>query len=408
MSGHRPSRRPQHDSIQNSIHDESLPRLSVSGSISGRFSNPNVFSDEFSLEPLDPDDFDRSSSSIISAEDSTIHPRHASSASTVSINNRNGEFLSSPFDDSASVSQEDLSRLNYVLPKTVPPNRTSSVTTNSTNTTTATVTSNSRSIAQRSVSSASHFSIPRALSPYVGETGPSHPYGMYPQGTGMTRSSSVTTTSTTRPSERPFMGPTAPQHPYAMYQQNTVPEESSEEGPAIPVGFMAHNQTYQRSPGHGGEDVGDIVGPDGHTEQLPPYSRYPDGIPPKLGLGHASIASAERNSPSQTALPTSPQSPQSRVSSRALIEENESQRVIQPPNPSDPGDPEVPRFEEKPRRKKKANTKLCCGVPLWMMILIGIVLIIGAVIGGVIGGILGNEKGEQASGELAHSMMTAQ
>ncbi|KAK2767818.1 hypothetical protein FQN54_003979 [Arachnomyces sp. PD_36] len=406
MAGHRPPRRPQHDSMNNQIQDDSLERRPESGSISYRYSNPNIFSDEFSLEPLDPDDFDRASSSFISAEDSTVHHRNASSASTVSVAvTRNGEILSSPFDDSASVSVEDVSR-PHILPKNASPNRTSSVTTNSTNTTTATATtSNTRSVAQRSTSSASHFSIPRALSPYVGETGPSHPYGMYPQGTAVTRSSSVTTTSTTRPSERPLVGPTAPQHPYAMYTQNTVPEETAEDASPIPVGFLGHNQAYQRRPGHGGEDVGDIVGPDGHLEQLPPYSRYPDGIPPKLGMGHASIASAERNSPAENLPPTSPQS---QVSSRTLIDPNESQRAapLPPPSPPDPGDTEESRFDEKP--SKRGSARLCCGVPLWMTILIAAVLLIGAVIGGVIGGILGNEKGEQTGGEMAHSMMTAQ
>lgn len=405
MAGHRPSRRPQQDSIHNQVHEDAPQRRPESGSISGHYSNPNIFSDEFSLDPLDSDDLDRSGSSVISAEDSTIHQRNASTASTVSVAiNRNGEVLSSPFDDSASVSVEDLSR-PYFLPKNNVPNRTPSVATDSTNNTNATATtSNARSIAQRSVSSASHFSIPRALSPYVGDTGPSHPYGMYPQGTAVTRSSSVTTTSTTRPIDRPLMGPTAPQHPYAMYTQNTVPEEdSAEDASPIPVGFLGHDQAYQRRPGHGGEDVGDIVGPDGHTEQLPPYSRYPDGIPPKVGMGHASIASAERNPPSQDILPTSPQS---EVSSRTLIDQSESQRAAQPPGSPDPGDPEVSQFEEKP--SNRANAKLCCGVPLWMVILISAVLLVGAVIGGVIGGVLGNEKGEQTGGEMAHSMMTAQ
>lgn len=404
MAGHRPSRRPHHDSIHHPTQEDSSQRRPESGSVSGRYSNPNIFSDEFSLEPFDSDDFRRSSSSIISADENTIYQRNASSASTVSMTiNRNGEILTSPFDDSASVSQEDVSRPSYVLPKNTSPNRTSSVTTNSTNTTSATATtSNARSVAQRSVSSASHFSIPRALSPYVGDTNPSHPYGMYPQGTAVTRSSSVTTTSTTRPSDRPLVGPTAPQHPYAMYTQNTVPEESAEDASPIPVGFIGHDQTYRRR-GHGGEDVGDIVGPDGHMEQLPPYSRYPDGIPPKLGLGHASMASAERNSPPESAPPTSPQS---QVSSRTLIEQNETQRATQPPSPPDPGDPEESRFEEK--QPSRAKARICCGVPLWMTILIGAVLLVGAVIGGVIGGVLGNEKGEHAGGEMAHSMMTAQ
>jgi hypothetical protein len=46
--------------------------------------------------------------------------------------------------------------------------------------------------------------------------------------------------------------------------------------------------------GHG-EDVANLTGPDGQTEQLPPYTRYPDGIGSKTGFpGPASILSGER------------------------------------------------------------------------------------------------------------------
>jgi hypothetical protein len=63
-----------------------------------------------------------------------------------------------------------------------------------------------------------------------------------------------------------------------MYPQNVVDED---EPPvpavqsAIPVGFPGLNTGYHRRIGPDGEEQ-DIIGPDGHTEQLPPYSRYPE------------------------------------------------------------------------------------------------------------------------------------
>ena len=40
-------------------------------------------------------------------------------------------------------------------------------------------------------------------------------------------------------------------------------------------------QSYQRRLRPDGEDADDLIGPDGHTEQLPPYTRYPTDLPPK-------------------------------------------------------------------------------------------------------------------------------
>ena len=106
--------------------------------------------------------------------------------------------------------------------------------------------------------------------------GPSHPYGMYPQDIGLGRSP---TTSTIRPPERSYVGPGGPTHPYGMYAQNTVPEGEVDPvagAPIVPVGFPGLGQQYTRRLGPDGEDVDDIIGPDGHTEQLPAYTRYPN------------------------------------------------------------------------------------------------------------------------------------
>ncbi|ORY61213.1 uncharacterized protein BCR38DRAFT_411103 [Pseudomassariella vexata] len=144
------------------------------------------------------------------------------------------------------------------------------------------------SIAARGVSIASASQIARPESPYQGPSGPSFPYQMYPQNTRLSRTASVVTTSTVPIAERIYNGPRGPTHPYQMYPQNTVPEPDADPdedritpAPApvpapIPVGFPGAANNYQRRLGPEGEDVADIIGPDGHTEQLPPYTRYPD------------------------------------------------------------------------------------------------------------------------------------
>jgi hypothetical protein len=117
------------------------------------------------------------------------------------------------------------------------------------------------------------------------ETGPSHPYGMYPQHT-MARTSSVATASTDRQPHR-SMSLQRPTHPYAMYSQSGINEDMDEPLPTEP-----------------GEEQ-DIIGPDGHTEQLPPYSRYPDEGPTKASL--AAEASASRIIPAPN--PVDPEDP---------------------------------------------------------------------------------------------------
>ncbi|CAN8098065.1 unnamed protein product [Discula destructiva] len=115
--------------------------------------------------------------------------------------------------------------------------------------------------------------------PYRGPTAPSHAYSVYQQDTRQARPLSVATTSTA-PNIRPeseYNGPRGPSHPYSMYPQMPLEEASPQPAvPAIPVGFTAVPDPYQRRLGPEGEELADIIGPDGHTEELPPYSRYPD------------------------------------------------------------------------------------------------------------------------------------
>lgn len=117
--------------------------------------------------------------------------------------------------------------------------------------------------------------------PYQGPSGPSHPYTMYRQDIGLSRTMSVTTTSTVEPSvEQPYMGPTGPGFAYGSYtqdvsgmEQNTVAQGTR----GVIVGFSGPaTDNYRRRIGPDGEEIGGMIGPHGHTEELPPYTRYPD------------------------------------------------------------------------------------------------------------------------------------
>jgi hypothetical protein len=138
-----------------------------------------------------------------------------------------------------------------------------------------------------SVSTTSPPSV-RPESPYQGPTGPSFPYQMYQQNVRPVRTPSLASSMTARASERSYNGPHRPAHPYQMYPQNTVLEaeeaDRSTSAP-IPVGFTGTTDNYQRRIGSEGEEVADMIGPDGHTEQLPPYTRYPEEVYTRKALG---------------------------------------------------------------------------------------------------------------------------
>ncbi|KFY40451.1 hypothetical protein V494_03493, partial [Pseudogymnoascus sp. VKM F-4513 (FW-928)] len=238
--------------------------------------------------------------------------------------------------------------------------------------------------------------------PYQGPTRPSHPYRMYPQTGRPARTGSVATTSSFPASEQSYSGPNGPTHPYGMYPQNTVPEsEADDVAPAanIPVGFpgLAGNQ-YQRRLGPDGEEAADIIGPDGHTEQLPPYTKYPDEVfarkimptasgsgpsgPLTTTSGAGGIGLATRNpefsSENLAISPIEPTSPRSTLSVRS----GEPVR-----NGDAPGVGEAE--SEKPAEKKwktMAKQKVCGFLPVWALCLIVLcIIVIALLVGNVLG-----------------------
>lgn len=352
------------------------PRQSTSSSgsrSSNPLSNPNVFSDEYALEPLEnhdnssfhADDNPTSSSAHPCEHDATgtgrpLSPEPISPVSTLPLSTAN-----KPFGGRDVVGQAPKRAISRA--------------------------SNAISDVHRASSTSSHFSAPRSQSPYTGATGPSHPYGMYPQ---ITRTSSVASASTVRPAERSFVAPSGPEHPYAMYSQNTVPEEDvlSLGAPTIPLGFPGMGQQYQRGPRMRRDDIGDIVGSDGHIEQLPPYTRYPDG-------------GAAKDRPQSLRAMTLPavmpgETPISAPISHAHSSDDGA--VLNTAASGNSGSESSGSLKEK--MKQKSKQRICGGLPFWCIFVIIGVLLVGVVIGGVIGGVVARRKGNLANAAAAGTL----
>lgn len=260
--------------------------------------------------------------------------------------------------------------------------------------------------------------------PYQGPTAPTHAYQMYSQGTRPARTTSIATTSTmptTRP-ESEYNGPRGPSHPYSMYPQIPVEEAAPQPVvPAIPVGFTTSPDPYQRRLGPEGEELAGIIGPDGHTEELPPYTRYPDehyarklqvtsntsesagesaaasaaavGVPyttmaaiPNRGSnamsGAGGIGLAARNPEFDARSFEDGSSPASRHSSRSFTE---SHHEI---NTAAAGVSEKPQLGKWQRLAKK---KACGVVPYWALgLTFTAVLIVLIIVAAVIGSLISN------------------
>lgn len=264
---------------------------------------------------------------------------------------------------------------------------------------------------RREPSDASTSFISRAQSPYRGTTGPSHPYAMYnqDQDNGVGRAASNATMSTTRTPLQNYSGPSGPSHPYGMYAQNTVSEEDLttnnlplQQAPGVNPGS---SQTYQRRLGPDGEDADDLIGPDGHTEQLPPYTKYPNEHHPKERTAIPERATNSMERPPQDSQETLNNSPAGYREDRSLVFDpanNQSSpghartsgnfpAAGSPPqtnishSPNSPPADEGGNFKEVAARRNKR--KICGLIPLWLLIVVVVfilVIIIGAIVGGVL------------------------
>lgn len=233
----------------------------------------------------------------------------------------------------------------------------------------------------------------RVESPYRGPSGPSHPYQMYPQ-----RTLSVATNSTTAAAvpERPFNGHRAPAHPYAMYTQNTA---SSEDAPSQPIrlGFNGMEDGYQRQIGPDGEEAGDLIGPLGHMEALPPYTRYPENAYlPKPASPDEAPTSPTRTIAGAGGIGMATRNPEFSTDDLGLSRSRPSIRSVRSDNSYHDLNTAARNIAEKPSHTKwqrRAKKKLWGIVPVWAicLLMVGLVLM-GIIMGAVIGTLLSRHK----------------
>ncbi|KAL8768647.1 MAG: hypothetical protein Q9209_005206 [Squamulea sp. 1 TL-2023] len=385
MAERRSSRRSSASSSSQILQDEFL-----------RSSNPDVFSDEYALESLDPSNGFQPQR----PRDILVNSRHREEQDCIHTDEPSrhdiDHTLSKLGRDSGSRKRGTNERLlSHQDGSRQLPSRNGRAVTLSDET--------SNSALYRSASGASITSMLRTQSPYQGST-PSQPYAMYPQNIGFSRTPSMATTSTVRPRERSYVGSSRPAQPYGMYPQNTVPEDNigsmQSLHPPIPAGFPGRSYEYRRRLGPDAEDVDDLIGPDGYTEQLPPYTRYPDDIPPKEGVpGPASNLSVEHGEPgrSEEVLMNPFQSRESlQQPPESILQDIEQHHRSTDATAAASSEPlqqdEGGNFKE--RVKEQSRKRICCGrVPLWVVAVL--VLLMIAVLAGTIGGVVGNARGEQ-------------
>ncbi|KAI9737028.1 MAG: hypothetical protein M1834_000617 [Cirrosporium novae-zelandiae] len=406
-------------SPRNSADSTQQPQSPDTPSSSVRFSNPDIFSDDFALEPLDvADGFNPTREAPnVQAEEVPLD----SSGPHRSVSLRSSNIPESNPRINKNV-RNSISKPRFHL-TTRHPSRSSS----------SNVPGSSFSH-NRSSTASSTFAFPQRQSVYQGATGPSHPYGMYPQGTqepGLNRSNSLATTASSAgigvgigAIDHPYDGPSAPVHPYGMYPQNTIPDVEvptavvpTAVNPAqqIPIGFNGQGDHYQRRLGPDREDVDDMIGPDGHTEQLPPYTRWPNDHPPNPAaiVTEASPLSLDPAGPSsgQSSIRTMQQQnlgpPPTRMSSRTTSSaaSGDSHIAINTAAAETAGINEKPA-DWKERWKKRAHKKVC-GVPMWLLALVCSLLVGGAFVGGILAGAVLRPHPNKSSNKSGHNQPPA-
>ncbi|TKA79003.1 hypothetical protein B0A49_02264, partial [Cryomyces minteri] len=182
-----------------------------------------------------------------------------------------------------------------------------------------------------------------------------------------------------------------------MYPQNvsTDPDDDVVEPiEAVPVGFPGLGQQYHRRIGPEGEEQ-DIVGPDGHTEQLPPYSRYADEDLAKPPVVNAADPAALEGASGHDADSHDTLIPSSYETAGAGTVSSQFPRIEA--MESGESDTSEKSWNEK-TWKEKRKTRLCWGkIPLWWILLAAaFVVLLAIILGGVIGGFLSRQHANAA------------
>ena len=219
--------------------------------------------------------------------------------------------------------------------------------------------------------------------------------------------------------EGEYNGPRGPTHPYSLYPQSTAPLEDTS-GQHIPVGFTGFGATYQRQYGPDGEEAGDLIGPLGHMEALPPYTRYPEQSFPgctQAGAPSPSPVAAGASSAEGSAATTTAGIPgtgggigiTTRNPEYSSTEENlPVTRLARGGNSSDTSQSDsinvaAQKFAEQlPSGKwqRRARKKLWGVIPYWAICLLVLgLIVVGVVMGAVLSFLLEGDKKDKPDGD---------
>ncbi|PHH80538.1 hypothetical protein CDD80_1050 [Ophiocordyceps camponoti-rufipedis] len=226
---------------------------------------------------------------------------------------------------------------------------------------------------------AAAFMLPEA--PYQGPVSPSHPYSMYPQRTTTNASSSTA----------PNVAATAPAHPYALYTQ-TIGDDATD------VELTGLCNAYQRQISPQDTERGDLLGTMGSMEQLPPYTRYPEGSSarPPLETVHSDTSARGTNLISGAGgLGRATRDPEFSSAEDDLPAASSS-------HPATPGETASQHeintaardFSEKTALgnwQRRAKKKLCGILPCWALGLFVAAVVVVVVVGAVVGSLLSNK-----------------
>jgi hypothetical protein len=151
------------------------------------------------------------------------------------------------------------------------------------------------------------------------------------------------------------------------------------------VGFPGMRQQYARRLGPDGEEADDIIGPDGHAEQLPPYSRYPLAEPTKEAFAPGVADPDDLSSESLHMIDSSD------PASRGDDANDSPQASLIPAAAAGEGDASG---ASKERRKEANKRRGCFGrFPTWVVVLgVFFLVVLAAILGGVIGRYVGSKR----------------
>jgi hypothetical protein len=160
----------------------------------------------------------------------------------------------------------------------------------------------------------------------------------------------------------------------------------------IPVGFAGLSNPLNQQASTRVEDLQQIVGPDGHVEELPPYTRYPESGASGAASRGRPADNTEEITPSPLESPTVPNSldqSQTQLSTHSIVSDSSRQELHHAATPSNQD-----TTTEKPQNTTLGKRSWGGKLPIWglVVILFLLALLISMTITGSVVGVKKKER----------------